>query len=77
MRTHRHTQTHTDTHRHTHTHTDQKASQVVPVLKNAPANAGAKRLEEGMATHFSILACGIPWTEEPGRLQSTGVQKVR
>ena len=24
-------------------------------------------LEEGMATHFSILACKIPWTEEPGR----------
>ena len=27
-------------------------------------------LEEGMATHSSILACRIPWTEEPGRLQS-------
>ena len=27
-------------------------------------------LEEGMATHFSILAWRIPWTEEPGRLQS-------
>ena len=25
-------------------------------------------LEKGMATHFSILAWGIPWTEEPGRL---------
>ena len=29
-------------------------------------------LEEGMATHSSILAWRIPWTEEPGRLQSTG-----
>ena len=29
-------------------------------------------LEEGMATHSSILAQRIPWTEEPGRLQSTG-----
>ena len=30
-------------------------------------------LEEGMATHSSILAWRIPWTEEPGRLQSKGV----
>ena len=27
-------------------------------------------LEEGMATHFSILACRIPWMEDPGRLHS-------
>ena len=27
-------------------------------------------MEEGMATHSSILAWGIPWAEEPGRLQS-------
>ena len=31
-------------------------------------------LEEGMATHFSILAWRIPWTEEPGGLQSIGLQ---
>ena len=31
-------------------------------------------LEEGMATHSSILAWGIPWTEEPGGLQSVGSQ---
>ena len=31
-------------------------------------------LEEGMATHSSILAWRIPWTEEPGGLQSTGSQ---
>ena len=31
-------------------------------------------LKEGMATHFSILAWRIPWTEEPGGLQSTGWQ---
>ena len=31
-------------------------------------------LEKGMATHFSILAWEIPWTEEPGGLQSTGSQ---
>ena len=34
-------------------------------------------LEKGMATHFSILAWRIPWTEDPGRLQSMGSQKVR
>ena len=34
-------------------------------------------LEEGMATHSSILAGKIPWTGEPGRLQSIGSQRVR
>ena len=34
-------------------------------------------LEEGMATHSSILAWKILWTEESGRLQSMGLQKVR
>ena len=33
-------------------------------------------LEEGMATHFSILAWRIPGTEEPGELQSIGSQRV-
>ena len=33
-------------------------------------------LEEGMATYCSILAWRIPWTEEPGRLQSMGLQRV-
>ena len=33
-------------------------------------------LEEGMATHSSILARGIPWTEEPGGPQSMGSQRV-
>ena len=33
-------------------------------------------LEKEMATHSSILAWRIPWTEEPGRLQSTGSQRV-
>ena len=33
-------------------------------------------LEEGVATHSSILAWGIPWTEEPGGLQSMGSQRV-
>ena len=33
-------------------------------------------LEQGMTTHSSILAWRIPWTEEPGRLQSMGSQRV-
>ena len=33
--------------------------------------------EKGMATHSSILAWEIPWTEEPGRLQSMGVTKIQ
>ena len=36
---------------------------------------GSGRLEEGMATHSSIVAWRIPWTEEPGGLQSMGVTK--
>ena len=34
-------------------------------------------LEKEMATHSSLLAWRIPWTEEPGGLQSTGSQRVR
>ena len=34
-------------------------------------------LEEEMATHLSILAWKIPWTEEPGGLRSIGLQRVR
>ena len=33
-------------------------------------------LEEGMATHSSIIAWKIPWTEEPGGLQSIELQRV-
>ena len=58
------------------------------MVKNLPANAGdvgdivrslgqEDPLEVGMATHFSILAWRIPWTEEPGGLQSTESQRVR
>ena len=36
----------------------------------------ADPLEEEMATHSSILAWKIPWTEDPGGLQSTGSQRV-
>ena len=38
---------------------------------------GEDSLEEGMATHSSILVWRIPWTEEPGRLQSMGSKRVR
>ena len=37
---------------------------------------GEDPLEEEMATHSSVLAWEIPWTEEPGGLQSTGSQRV-
>ena len=36
-----------------------------------------RSLERGMATHFSILAWEIPWTEEPGGIQSMGSQRDR
>ena len=63
------------------------ASQVAQVVKNLPANAGdigdvdsipesGRSPEEGMATHSSILAWEIPWTEEPGWLQSIGSRRV-
>ena len=63
------------------------ASQVALMLKNSPASAGQVRdlccipgsedaLEEGMATHISILAWKIPRTEEPGGLQSMGLPEV-
>ena len=51
----------------------------ISVVKNQPANAGGigsgreDHLEE-MTTHSSTLAWRIPWTEEPGRLQSMGLQ---
>ena len=37
----------------------------------------ADPLEKGMTTHSGILAWRIPWTEEPGGLQSLGLQGVR
>ena len=62
-------------------------SQMALVVKNPPANAEGVRdeglilgwedpLEKEMAIHSSILAWKIPWTEEPGRLQSMGLQRV-
>ena len=65
-----------------------RASQGALVVKNLPANAGdietwvqslgwEDPLEEDMATHSRFLAGRIPWTKEPGGLQSTGSQRVR
>ena len=61
------------------------ASLVAQLVKNPPAmwetwvsSLGWKdALEKGMATHFSILGWRIPWTQEPGRLQSMQLQRVR
>ena len=58
---------------------------VVQTVKNLPAMQETwvlfldqeDPLEKGMETHSSILAWRIPWTEEPGRLQSMGSQRVR
>ena len=58
------------------------------MIKNLPASAGDTRntglicgsgrfLGEEHDTHSSILAWRIPWTEEAGRLESTGLQRVR
>ena len=61
-----------------------KCISVVKMVKNLPAmqetqvrSLGRKDpLEKGVATHSSILAWTIPWTEEPGGLQSVGSQRV-
>ena len=64
-----------------------RESQAMLVVKNLSANAGDVEswvwslswedpLEESITTHSSILACEIPWTEEPGGLQSMGLQRV-
>ena len=46
------------------------------MIKNSPTvqENWVQSLEKGMATHSSILASRIPWTEEPGRLQFMGSQ---
>ena len=62
----------------------QRASRVARMVKNLLAMQETQvqslgqedPLEEGMATHSSILAWRIPWTEEPGGLLSTGSQSI-
>ena len=61
-----------------------RASQMALVVKNPPASDVSSvqslgredPLEEEMATHSSILASAISWTEKPGGLQSMGLQRV-
>ena len=61
------------------------ASLLAQMVKHWPAMqetwvqslGGEHLLEKGLATHSSILAWRIPWTEETGRLQSAGSQRVR
>ena len=63
----------------------QWASLVAQEVKNLPAVLETRvlslgqedPLEEGMATCSSVLAWGIPWTDEPGGLWSMGSQRVR
>ena len=43
---------------------------------STPESGREEALEEGMATHSSILALRIPWTEAPGGLQSMGCKRV-
>ena len=58
---------------------------MIQMVKNLPAVQETQvqsldqedPLEKEMATHSSILAWEIPWTEEPGRLQSMGHKKVK
>ena len=47
------------------------------VVKNPPALGQEDSLEEGKATHSTIFAWEIPWTEEPDKLQSMGSPRVR
>ena len=61
----------------------EKASLVAQMVKNVmwetwvTSLGWEDSLEERMTTHSTILAWGIPWTEQPGGLQSIRLQKVR
>ena len=67
-----------------HTHTHIWSSLVAQLVKNLPVMQETwvqsldweDPLEKGMVTHSSILAWRIQWTEEPGRVQSMGSQRV-
>ena len=50
----------------------------LPTMQETPVQSLGQQdlLEKDMATHSSILAWEIQWMEEPGRLQSTGLQRV-
>ena len=50
----------------------------LPAMQETPVQSLGQEdaLERGMATHSSILAWRYPWAEEPGKLQSMGLQRV-
>ena len=50
----------------------------LPVIQETPIRSLGQEdpLEEDMATHSGILVWRIPWTEEPGRQESTGLQRA-
>ena len=58
---------------------------VAQLVRNLPARQETQvqslgwedSLKKGMATHFSILASTVPWTEDPGELQTMVLQRVR
>ena len=55
----------------------QRLKRLPPVQETRVRSLGQEDpLEKEMATHYSILAWRIPWTEKPGGLQSTGSQRV-
>ena len=64
---------------------EQEASLEAQMVKNLPVRqearvqslSGEDPLEKSMVTHSRIFAWRIPWTEEPGRLQAVGSQRVR
>ena len=53
----------------------QMVKNLLVVWETQVQSLGQEDLEKGIATHSSILAWKIPWTEEPGRLPSRGVTK--
>ena len=75
-------------HKHVHNTNTYTHSQVMLVVKNPPANAGdirdtgsipgsGRSPGGGHSNLLQYFAWGIPWTKEPGRLQSIGSQRVR
>ena len=70
---------------HTYIHTYIWASVVAQTVKNLPAMCETRvqslgwddPLEKEVATHSGILAWRLPWTEEPGKVQSTELQTVK
>ena len=82
-RTYMHTHTRTYMHTHTYTHLGFPGGKEPGCLPGditdvdpIPRLGQEDPLEEGMATHASILAWRIPWTEELGGLQSKGSQRI-